>query len=85
MEKLEARGATVDFNDPNIPKIPMTREHAHLAGRKSSAISGDYDLFLISTNHKEYYKTDFSVYNTPIVDTRNCANEISRQANYYKA
>ncbi len=71
MEKLEAKGATVEFNDPYIPTIQPTREHAHFTGKKSVAISNEYDLLLISTNHDEYYKIDFSQFTIPIVDSRN--------------
>jgi UDP-N-acetyl-D-glucosamine dehydrogenase len=85
IEKLEARGAKVDYNDPNIPLIRPSREHSHLAGRKSQPVTGNYDLFLIATNHKEYYDIDFSQYGIPVVDSRNCANAKSRNANYYKA
>lgn len=85
IDKLEARGAKVDFNDPNVPEIRPSREHSHLAGRKSAPICDSYDLFLIATNHKEYYTIDFSVYDIPLVDTRNCASDRSRNANYYKA
>src|SRR5690606_31296173 len=56
IKKLEERGAIVEFNDPNVPVIPMTREHAEYAGRKSVEISKDFDLFLLATNHKEYYQ-----------------------------
>jgi UDP-N-acetyl-D-glucosamine dehydrogenase len=35
MELLEERGASVEYHDPYIPEIPITREHAVFAGRKS--------------------------------------------------
>jgi UDP-N-acetyl-D-glucosamine dehydrogenase len=85
IEKLEDLGARVDYNDPYIPVIPPTREHSGLAGRKSCEISAGYDLFLIATNHKEYYSVDFSEYDIPLVDTRNCASAKSRNGGYYKA
>lgn len=74
IKKLEERGAIVEFNDPNVPVIPMTREHAEYAGRKSVEISKDFDLFLLATNHKEYYQIDFRQYGVPLVDTRNCVS-----------
>jgi len=37
IEKLEARGAIVDYFDPLIPIVPTTREHSGLAGRVSVA------------------------------------------------
>ena len=83
IEKLEALGAEVAYNDPHIPIIRETREHPHLAGRTSNPIEDRYDLILLATNHKEYYEIDFSEFECPIVDTRNCINK--HPAHYYKA
>jgi UDP-N-acetyl-D-glucosamine dehydrogenase len=71
MEKLEKLGAIVSYNDPFIPEIRPSREFARYAGRKSIAISGEYDLLLVATAHDEYRKTDFGKLGIPIVDTRN--------------
>ena len=35
MEKLEAKGAVVEFNDLYVPVVPTTREHGHSTGKKS--------------------------------------------------
>ncbi|MFA6470338.1 MAG: nucleotide sugar dehydrogenase [Bacteroidota bacterium] len=83
MEKLEAKGAIVEFNDPNIPIIQPTREHAHYTGKKSVPVSQDFDLLLIATNHTEYYAMDFSKFSIPIVDTRNVVNQ--KLKNLFKA
>ena len=71
MEKLEERGAIVDYNDPFIPKIHPTREHAHFTGRTSSEIGPGYDLVLVSTAHDAYQGIDLLKYGVPIVDARN--------------
>jgi UDP-N-acetyl-D-glucosamine dehydrogenase len=71
MEKLEAKGAIVDYNDPFVPVIKPTREHPHYIGKKSAPITGKYDLILISTAHDEYKKMDLLSLNVPILDTRN--------------
>ena len=71
MEKLEAKGAVVEYNDPYIPIITPTREHAKYTNKKSVSISNSFDVILISTNHNEYSEIDFSKFNVPIVDTRN--------------
>ena len=34
IELIEARGANVDFYDPHVAVIPLTREHRDLAGRR---------------------------------------------------
>jgi len=83
LEKLEARGAKVSFNDPHVPEIQPSREHPKLAGRKSTNISDGYDCILLATHHDKYRSHDFSKYNCPIVDTRNCISNLPSK--YYKA
>jgi UDP-N-acetyl-D-glucosamine dehydrogenase len=70
MEKLEAHGATVSYNDPYIPIIRPSREFARYAGRKSVPIEKGYDLVLISTAHESYKTVDFLSLGVPVVDTR---------------
>ena len=83
MEKLEAKGAVVEYNDSYVPVVPPTREHAHFNGRESVLIEDDYDLILLSTDHSEYKDFDFSNYSCPLVDTRNCIKK--RPQKYYQA
>jgi len=78
IELIEGRGAHVDYYDPYIPVIPMTREHAELAGRRSVTLDAKtlagYDAVLIATDHDNVdYR--FVVDNAKVVvDTRNaCA------------
>lgn len=82
-EKLEAKGAVVCYNDPYVPEIKLTREHAHLAGRKSVEISDGYDCILLATHHNAYKDYDFSGFGCPLVDTRNCVEK--RPTKYYRA
>ncbi len=70
MEKLEELGAQVSYNDPYVPVIRKSREYAKYAGRKSTKISGNFDLVLIATAHDEYKDIDFKSFGIPIVDTR---------------
>ena len=60
MEKLEAKGAVVEYHDSYVPVVPPTREHAHFNGKKSVSIEDAYDLILLSTDHLEYKDFDFS-------------------------
>lgn len=83
IEKLEALGAEVHYNDPYIAKIPATREHPQLADRSSTAISDAFDLILLATDHSVYRDYDFSSFECPIVDTRNCVSPQPRK--YFKA
>ena len=83
IEKLEAKGATVAYNDPHVPVIRPTREHPHLAGRKSQPVEGDYDAIMVSTAHEEYRSLDLSRVACPVIDTRNCITK--RPHHYYRA
>ena len=78
IELLEARGAEVDYHDPHIPVIPMTREHAALAGRRSIGLSGEaiesFDVVLIATDHDALDYAGLAGQARLVVDTRNaCA------------
>lgn len=84
MEMMEAQGAQVAYNDPNIPVIRPTREHPQYAGRHSVALSPHgHDLALLVTAHSEYRECDFASWPIPLVDTRNCA--ILRPKHYFRA
>lgn len=76
-DKLEEKGAIVEYNDPYIPVVTPTREHAKYTGKKSVPISGNFDLILISTAHDEYKSIDFTKLNIPVVDTRNAVSGTS--------
>ena len=75
LEKLQAKGAEVAYYDPHVPVIPMTREHAHWAGKKS--ITWDkrslesFDTVVISTSHKAVDYLQLADWCPSIVDTRN--------------
>jgi UDP-N-acetyl-D-glucosamine dehydrogenase len=83
MEKLEAKGAVVEYHDSYVTVVPPTREHAHFNGKQSVDIEDGYDLILLSTDHFEYKDFDFSNYSCPLVDTRNCIQK--RPQKYYQA
>ena len=83
MEKLEAKGAVVQYHDSYVPVVPPTREHAHFTGKQSVKIDNFYDLILLSTDHSEYKDFDFSNFYCPIVDTRNCIKK--KPQKYYQA
>jgi UDP-N-acetyl-D-glucosamine dehydrogenase len=75
MEKLEAHGAIVSYNDPYVPVIRPSREFSCYAGRQSKPLENGYDLILIATGHDEYRKVDFPALKTLIVDTRHVVLE----------
>jgi len=70
IEKLEARGAKVDYNDPYIPVVPKTREHGHLADRVSHEITSEFDCLVIATAHRDYDGEKIAALGVPIVDSR---------------
>jgi UDP-N-acetyl-D-glucosamine dehydrogenase len=75
IEQLEDRGADVEFHDPHVAIIPMTREHADYAGRTSIAITpeslGAVDVVLIATDHEAVDYAMIADSARLIVDTRN--------------
>ncbi|MGF1610886.1 MAG: nucleotide sugar dehydrogenase [Kiloniellales bacterium] len=75
MELIEERGATVDYHDPHIPEIPVTREHPDLGGRRSVPWSAEslagYDAVLICTDHDGVDYRLLGEHGRLIVDSRN--------------
>jgi UDP-N-acetyl-D-glucosamine dehydrogenase len=75
IELIEALGASVDYHDPFIPTIPVTREHAPLSGRNSVGLSrktlAEYDAVLIATDHDDVDYNLVVKHARLVVDTRN--------------
>ena len=75
IEIMETRGANVQYYDPHIPEIPITREYAHLAGRRSLDLDGknnaDFDALLICTDHDAIDFVKITEGQKLIIDTRN--------------
>jgi len=86
IELLENHGSKVEFHDPHVDEIPMTREHADLAGRKSSDLTAEtiarYNVVLVSTDHDaiDYQLVANSA--KLIVDTRNAFAKRSLQGEH---
>lgn len=71
IRRLELKGAIVDYHDPYLPEVCITREYPDLAGRKSVDIAEGYDCLLLSTVHSSFDKDAILKIGTPIIDTRN--------------
>ncbi len=75
MDLLTKRGASVEYHDPYVPVIRLTREHGHWAGKKSVSWDqptiGGFDLVLISTNHACVNYQELADWSPLIVDSRN--------------
>ncbi len=79
IEIMEARGANVDYHDPFIAEIPLTREHVHLTGRRSvplDRINNNYDALLICTDHDQIDYGALAANQKLIVDTRNAVSDV---------
>lgn len=87
LELLEAAGAEVSYHDPHVPVIPTTREHAHLAGRKSVSVdmAASADAVLIVTDHDAIDYAALGETASLIVDTRNAMQNIEALARIVKA
>jgi UDP-N-acetyl-D-glucosamine dehydrogenase len=72
---LERRGASTEYYDPFIPKIPKTREYPDLAGRRSirwdSKCIATYDAVIIAADHDGIDYNVLAQSARLIVDTRN--------------
>jgi UDP-N-acetyl-D-glucosamine dehydrogenase len=79
VEKLEARGAHVEFHDPYIPVVPYDRDHPEYAGRKSIEWTAErlkeFDTALVATDH-DNVDYELLLENVPfVVDTRNACHK----------
>lgn len=75
LEMMQKRGAKMDYHDPHVPEVPVTREHASLAGRRSIELNAEsiasYDAILVATDHDD---VDYEVLHENaglILDSRN--------------
>jgi UDP-N-acetyl-D-glucosamine dehydrogenase len=78
---LEDRGSAVDYHDPHIPEVPMTRDHPEFAGRKSVDLTpanlAAYDVVLIATDHDDVDWAHVVEHARLVVDTRNVCGAIA--------
>jgi len=86
IELLEKRGSEVDFHDPHVDEIPMTREHSDLAGRKSADLTAGviagYNAVLVSTDHDAIDYRLVAENARLVVDTRNAFARRGLQASH---
>jgi UDP-N-acetyl-D-glucosamine dehydrogenase len=73
IELLREKGAEVDYNDPFVPKLPVTRKYSY--EMDSIELTKEnlqkYDLVLLSTDHSKYDYKFISENSDLILDTRN--------------
>lgn len=79
LELLEQKGASVVYNDPNIPKFPESEHTKHLKVSSvpvTNATLAAVDAVVIVTNHSDYDYEMIARGAPLIVDTRNaCAGQ----------
>jgi len=75
IELLQARGASVDYNDPHVPRTPRQREHnlGMTSKKLTAAALRRYDCVLIATDHTAYDYAWIVRHARLVVDTRNAA------------
>jgi UDP-N-acetyl-D-glucosamine dehydrogenase len=82
IEMLEDAGAKIDYHDPFVPEIPMTREHAGLAGRRSVELSADvlaqFDAALIVTDHDVIDFEALVAASKLVIDTRGATRAMTK-------
>jgi UDP-N-acetyl-D-glucosamine dehydrogenase len=78
IEKLEALGAHVDYNDPHVPKTHKMRHHdlQMSSVELSPATLKNYDCVVIATHHKAYDWQMVADNAKLIVDTRNALRDV---------
>jgi len=73
MNLLEKKGAFVDYNDPHIPILPITRKY-RFNKKKSVPFTKEnltkYNCVIIVTDHSEYDPAFILEHANLIVDTR---------------
>ena len=83
LNRLEAMGAACDYHDPYFPVMPLTRDHAALAGRRSveltETVVRGYDAVVVTTDHTN---VDYDLVGRSarlILDTRNVFDGVQRK------
>lgn len=82
MDQLTGYGAHVDYHDPYVPEIPVTRKYPELAGRRSvgfdqETVSG-YDAVVLVTNHRVVDYEDLVKWSQCVIDTRGATRNIEK-------
>ena len=75
MNLLQAQGAHVEYHDPYVPVIPLTRENSAWAGRRSigweAATFAAADAVVITTAHRAVDYRALLAWSSCVIDTRN--------------
>jgi UDP-N-acetyl-D-glucosamine dehydrogenase len=88
-ELIEETGASCVYHDPYVEEIPMTREHAAMAGRQSVPLTAaeisKADCVVIVTDHDNVDYALLGEKASLVVDTRNAMAAVTAQCPVVKA
>ena len=80
LEIITEKGAQIDYYDPYIPNIKMTRDYKKFAGKASVELTPEtiqqYDALLISTAHSSIDYNELVKHSRLVVDTRNATKDV---------
>jgi len=79
IELLEAKGATVRWNDPFFAKLPDMRHYKHIKAKPvelTEKVLRDHDATVIVTDHTAYNYPWIARHAPLIVDTRNACRDV---------
>ena len=80
MELLQQRGATVEYNDPHVPRLGRMRKYEF--GLESVPLTAEtlrsYDCVVIATDHTAYDYDLIVRESSLVVDTRNATSKVTR-------
>lgn len=72
IKHLQAQGAEVDYSDPHVPVLPLTRRHKY----QMCSVAADqntlpqYDCVIVATNHDKFDWDEIKTHSKLLVDTR---------------
>lgn len=78
---IKAKGGLVEYYDPYVDKVPVTREHPELAGQQSvrfePAVLESFDAAVICTDHDNVDYDALVKHSKIVVDTRNATSRVT--------
>jgi UDP-N-acetyl-D-glucosamine dehydrogenase len=84
LDRFHQKGAEVEYYDPHVPVIRLTREHGHWEGLRSVSWTPEsissFDCAVISTAHDQIDFEQLGCWSRCIIDTRNAMATVPKAA-----
>jgi UDP-N-acetyl-D-glucosamine dehydrogenase len=81
LDQLLEMGACVSYNDPHLPRLPVTPRHPRVPALESRPLTEDYlrrqDCVLIVTDHSAYDWPWVVAHSRLVIDTRNATRGVT--------